>query len=181
MLIQTIIGCSLLLQFITIFISLRLILLTGWTKAWILLSLGITTMGIRRLVIFVELLSGNSGRPPEMFYEITGLIGSAVMLGGVVFIKPVFLSLKTAEKEQRELAEKLQDAFSKIKILSGMLPICASCKKIRDDRGDWHQMEAYIRNNSEAEFTHGLCPGCAEKALKEVEKLTKSYKREDGE
>jgi hypothetical protein len=169
MLITTIVCCSLLFQLITIFIALRLILITGWEKAWILLSLGITTMGIRRLVTFIELLSGNSGSSPEMFYEIVGLIGSAVMLGGVVFIEPIILSLKTAEKEQRELVEKLQDAFSKIKTLSGMLPICASCKKIRDDKGYWNQMEVYIRDHSEAEFSHGLCPGCAEIALKELD------------
>ena len=130
-------------------------------------------MGIRRLETFIALLSGNSGSSPEMFYEIIGLIGSAVMLGGVVFIKPIFLSLKNAEKEQRELVEKLQDASSKIKILSGMLPICASCKKISDDKGDWNQMEVYIRDNSEAEFSHGLCPDCEKKAYEELEKLMK--------
>jgi len=47
-----------------------------------------------------------------------------------------------------------------IKILSGLLPICASCKKIRDDKGYWNQIEAYIRDHSEAEFTHSICPDC---------------------
>lgn len=108
-----------------------------------------------------------------MFYEIVGLVGSAIMLGGVVFIKPIILSFKTAEKKQRELVENLQNAFSRIKTLSGMLPICASCKKIRDDRGYWNQIEVYIRDHSEAEFSHGLCPECAEKALKELEEFKK--------
>lgn len=56
---------------------------------------------------------------------------------------------------------ELQDALSKVKLLGGLLPICASCKKIRDDKGYWQQIEAYIRDHSEAEFSHGICPECA--------------------
>jgi len=55
----------------------------------------------------------------------------------------------------------LKEAQEKIKILSGLLPICASCKKIRDDKGYWNQIEGYIRDHSEAEFSHGICPECA--------------------
>ena len=58
---------------------------------------------------------------------------------------------------------ELQDALSKVKALSGMLPICASCKKIRDDKGYWQQIETYLSDHSEAEFSHGICPGCAHK------------------
>ena len=50
-----------------------------------------------------------------------------------------------------------------IKTLSGLLPICASCKKIRDDKGYWNQIEAYIRDRSEAEFSHSICPKCAKR------------------
>ena len=55
---------------------------------------------------------------------------------------------------------ELQEAHAKIKTLRGLLPICASCKKIRDDKGYWNQLEAYIQNNSHAEITHGICPEC---------------------
>lgn len=51
--------------------------------------------------------------------------------------------------------------INKLKLLEGFLPICASCKKIRDDKGTWQQMEVYIRDRSEAEFSHGICPDCA--------------------
>ncbi|MGD9365722.1 MAG: hypothetical protein PVH87_08515 [Desulfobacteraceae bacterium] len=50
-----------------------------------------------------------------------------------------------------------------MKVLQGLLPICASCKKIRDDRGYWNQIESFISEHSEAEFSHGICPACAEK------------------
>jgi len=67
---------------------------------------------------------------------------------------------------QLNLAERVRDletALAKVKTLSGMLPICAACKKIRDDRGYWTQIESYIRHHSEAEFSHGFCPECAQK------------------
>lgn len=67
-------------------------------------------------------------------------------------------------EHQRLLAERsaLQEALSQVRQLSGLLPICASCKKVRDDRGYWTQIESYIRDHSEAEFSHGLCPDCGE-------------------
>ncbi|UCE55321.1 MAG: PAS domain S-box protein [Desulfobacterales bacterium] len=58
---------------------------------------------------------------------------------------------------------ELKAAQAKVKVLSGLLPICANCKKIRDDRGYWNQIEGYIRDHSEAEFSHGICPTCARK------------------
>ncbi len=57
----------------------------------------------------------------------------------------------------------LEAAMAKVKALSGMLPICSGCKKIRDDRGYWNQVEAYIESHSEASFTHSLCPQCVQK------------------
>jgi PAS domain S-box-containing protein len=68
---------------------------------------------------------------------------------------------KKIEEEKEELIFELQGAFSKINILKGFLPICASCKKIRDDKGYWNQLEAYLLNHSEATFSHGICPDCA--------------------
>lgn len=57
--------------------------------------------------------------------------------------------------------------FRKMKYLEGILPICASCKKIRDSKGSWHQIEGYVRDRSEAEFSHGICPECTEKLYPE--------------
>lgn len=67
------------------------------------------------------------------------------------------------EKEKENLIQKLRETISQVKQLSGFLPICASCKKIRDDEGYWKQIEAYIREHSEVEFTHSICPDCARK------------------
>jgi hypothetical protein len=65
-----------------------------------------------------------------------------------------------SEKESK--VEELEKALREITTLRGILPICASCKKIRDDKGYWNQIESYIRDHSEAEFSHGICPPCAE-------------------
>jgi PAS domain S-box-containing protein len=68
-----------------------------------------------------------------------------------------------AEAEREKLLAELQAALVKIKTLRGLIPICSSCKKIRDDQGYWTQLEVYIRDHSEAEFSHGICPECAAK------------------
>jgi PAS domain S-box-containing protein len=70
---------------------------------------------------------------------------------------------KRIEEERERLIHELQDALAKIKRLRGLLPMCASCKKIRDDKGYWNDVEAYISEHSEAEFTHGVCPDCMKK------------------
>ncbi|MEE9542627.1 MAG: response regulator [Thermodesulfobacteriota bacterium] len=70
-----------------------------------------------------------------------------------------------------EMALYRQKMEKEVKVLKGLLPICASCKKIRDDKGYWNQIEEYIRDNSEAEFTHGYCHECAEKLLEDARKI----------
>jgi len=74
---------------------------------------------------------------------------------------------KQHEKERDALIDNLKKSLTKVRKLSGLLPICASCKKIRDDKGYWNQIEAYIRDHSEAEFSHGICPECSEKLYPE--------------
>ena len=64
--------------------------------------------------------------------------------------------------------EELEESSNEIKVLSGLLPICASCKKIRDDKGYWNQIETYIRDHSEVEFSHGICPECAKKLYRDL-------------
>jgi YesN/AraC family two-component response regulator len=66
-----------------------------------------------------------------------------------------------AAKERETLIHKLEKALQEVKQLKGLLPICASCKKIRDENGDWQQIETYIHSHSEVDFSHGICPHCA--------------------
>lgn len=97
------------------------------------------------------------------------------VIGVVVLSVSSYLLIKrrNAEKERERIIGELREALDKVKSLSGMLPICASCKKIRDDRGYWEDVAAYITRHSEALFSHGLCPDCAKKAFEEFERFKK--------
>ncbi len=101
-----------------------------------------------------------------------GIWNAAVRLTSFVIVSVAFSHLKARFEKERQLNAELTKALRDVKKLSGLLPICASCKKIRDDRGYWNQIEAYIRERSEAEFSHGICPDCAKKLYPE-------YFRED--
>jgi PAS domain S-box-containing protein len=95
----------------------------------------------------------------------------SVTLAGRKHLLESFLDIterKRAEEERERLIEELQEALAKVKTLSGLLPICASCKRIRDDRGYWQQIEAYIQEHSDAEFSHSVCPECARKLYPEI-------------
>ena len=82
-----------------------------------------------------------------------------------------FADLVELRRLNAELAirnQELQEALAKVRTLRGLLPICASCKKIRNDQGYWQQVEVYVRDHSEAEFSHCLCPDCARKLYPEL-------------
>ncbi len=70
---------------------------------------------------------------------------------------------RNAEENQRALLHELQASVAEVKVLRGILPICANCKRIRDNDGQWEAVESYVREHTNAEFTHGLCPDCAQK------------------
>src|SRR3970282_1483539 len=86
-------------------------------------------------------------------YALSGLILLVLFLG---FVPHLY---RPAPRTSRDL----QSALDKVRTLQGLLPICANCKKIRDDTGYWNQIETYIKDRSQAEFTHGICPDCAQR------------------
>ncbi|NQT23868.1 response regulator [candidate division KSB1 bacterium] len=102
-------------------------------------------------------------------------------VGGVDYVtKPVnaqvllarvrtHVSLKRTRDEQKVLIKKLQNSLAEIKTLSGLVPMCAHCKKIRDDEGYWEKVEVYIEEHSEAQFSHGICPECKDELYPELE------------
>lgn len=106
-------------------------------------------------------------------------LASSIMRGqhgerlAVVCVVRDITERKQAETEREQLISRLQEALANVRQLSGMLPICACCKKIRDDQGYWQQIESYIRTHTEAEFTHSMCPACADKAYEELAELKK--------
>jgi PleD family two-component response regulator len=105
----------------------------------------------------------------------------AFSLGGVDYITKPFqaeevlarvkthLTLRSLQKSIEDKNAQLQKALDEVKILSGFLPICSSCKNIRDDKGYWNQIENYISKHSEAEFSHSICPECAKKIYPDLD------------
>ena len=99
----------------------------------------------------------------SMYYEITRADTEAALMRDIE-------ERHKKEEELRIINQNLQDALDHIKTLRGLLPICASCKNIRNDKGYWEQIEVYIRDRSEAEFSHSICPECARKLYPELYK-----------
>lgn len=95
---------------------------------------------------------------------VTILIGITVIILGIILF---FRISNPIIQEMADTIKNLKETLDHVKLLSGLLPICASCKKIKDDKGHWNQIESYINNHSEAKFSHGICPECAEKLYPE--------------
>ena len=89
--------------------------------------------------------------------ELLARVSSALALKRAIDIR------KARERELVERHGQLEQALKEVKVLRGLIPICFSCKKIRDDQGYWHTIEAYIQAHSEVDFSHGLCPECMDK------------------
>jgi hypothetical protein len=95
-----------------------------------------------------------------LFYQtwwFRGLGGVAAVLLGVGIHR---WRVRALQERERVLARRVDETVSQLKLLRGLLPICASCKKIRDDKGYWNQIESYIHEHSQAEFSHSICPDC---------------------
>lgn len=133
--------------------------------------------GITLLTILVTPLFSYMG-----FYFFTDMknVEYSIILSVVIplFLVPMFsffflrnlTLLDQSEKENSQLIAELKTTLDNVKELKGLIPICAECKNIRDDKGYWHQVEEYVRQHSEAKFSHGICPECAKKVYEALER-----------
>lgn len=123
----------------------------------------------RKYFNFTHRLSNRTVRDVEVF-------SGPVIVGGKTLLCSIIHDISErllAEKDRERLIGELKAALLEVKKMSGLLPICSSCKKIRDDKGYWNQIETFIREHSDAEFSHGLCPECARKLYPELDIDTK--------
>ncbi len=84
-----------------------------------------------------------------------------------------YRSTHRSEARLQAQASELREALARVRTLSGLIPICSHCKKIRDDKQSWHQLERYISDHSDAAFSHGICPDCIEEWYAEDAGLTR--------
>ncbi len=121
----------------------------------------------RQAVVFDVRVPTQAG---DTFYitSVKPILGPDDKVSSVTCISKNITERKQVEEEREKLIHQLQSALQELRTLSGLLPICAHCKKIRDDNGYWTQIEQYIRSHSRAEFTHGVCPDCSRDFFPEV-------------
>jgi hypothetical protein len=99
------------------------------------------------------------------FYQTRWFIALAIASSVLIIFAIPWLRVRQLRARARELDLRVKDAVRELKVLSGLLPICAWCKKIRDDGGYWSKIEAYLSERTDAQFTHGICPECDAKML----------------
>jgi hypothetical protein len=102
-----------------------------------------------------------------LFYQTRWFFTVAVVSLVLAIVAVPLLRVRQLRARARELDARVQEAVRELKVLSGLLPICAWCKKIRDDGGYWSKIEAYLSARTNAQFTHGICPDCAAKMTAE--------------
>jgi membrane-bound ClpP family serine protease len=147
-------------------------------------------MGVAVGVLYIVPILLSLWDPKRKGAYLLTLVGSVLILVGYLFSPPggsisqslsnralsilavcstavLVLQRKALEEKREKAIAAREKALDEVKILRGFLPICSSCKKIRDDQGYWNQIEGYIRDHSEAEFSHGICPECAVKLYPE--------------
>jgi hypothetical protein len=95
------------------------------------------------------------------------IVENSVIKGAVVTFSDIS-ERKRHEAEREKLIADLQQALAEVKTLSGLIPICGWCKKVRSDTGYWQNVEQYIRSRTDATFTHGVCPECSKKMKADI-------------
>ena len=102
--------------------------------------------------------------------QTTLIVISFLLIGVIVWIFHRFERRRSSDMQMiNETNENLQKALQEVKTLQGVIPLCGYCKKIRDEKGLWNKLEAYIHSHSEAEFSHGICPDCYRKQIEKLE------------
>jgi hypothetical protein len=128
------------------------------------------------VIVVIALWNTTQGRGPYTFLSsvpseriVRAQTALSVMCLSVLLLAAVVAERQQAEQEKLKLIGELEQALTEIKTLRGLIPICGWCKKIRDDQGFWQQLEVYLRAQTSAEFTHGICPECLEKQFAALE------------
>jgi len=136
------------------------VLLVAWELGWS--ASVVVALACSGLWLHAELNTGKTYLSPLVPYW------NAIVRLGFFLVSGYLLNRLRLEHEKRAaLILELREALASIKTLRGMVPICAWCKKVRDDKGFWSQVESYVEAHSEAQFTHGICPDCLKKVEEE--------------
>lgn len=139
----------------------------------LIVVVGMTIYETLKQLVFPDISIWGSHIITIFFSTISAVIAAFFILQKQMKLTDVLI-VKNIESErlQNELEKKVEElevSITEIRTLSGLLPICASCKKIRDDEGYWNQIEGYIQKHSNAKFSHSVCPDCSKKLYPEMD------------
>jgi PAS domain S-box-containing protein len=115
----------------------------------------------RNFEVWVEV----RGEPRLLRAHVEPLRDASQAILGVVGVAMDLTERVRAEEDRERLIEELQDALDRVKVLSGLIPICTHCKAVRDDKGYWQQVDSFMREHSNARLSHSICPDCAQKLM----------------
>jgi hypothetical protein len=136
--------------------------------------IGMTTYETLKQIISPNITIWESHIITIVFSTLCAIVASFFILRKHIVLTSILtkknIESQRLQKDLEDTVEQLRATLSEVKTLTGLLPICASCKKIRDDKGYWSQIESYIREHSEADFTHSICPECAKKLYPQIYK-----------
>lgn len=135
----------------------------------------LTAAGCAAMWLAVEMASGHA-----YAWWLNRYLDTGIRLVAYLVLAAVIAAVRESLRRERALSAELQEALDNVRQLRGLIPICASCKNIRNDDGYWERIEVYIRDRSEADFSHGICPEC-EKRLYPDEILERLYPEFTGE
>jgi hypothetical protein len=140
-----------------------------WTELLIVIIVGVLVFVISARADLLERLLEYSLRHES--WEVDELLVMSAYFAVALLIYSIrrWRDVTASARAVAERNRELQTALTEVNQLRGIIPICASCKKVRDDQGFWHQVEVYVRDHSEAEFSHGYCPDCASKLYEELD------------
>ncbi len=142
---------------------------------YLLLSIVLAVFVLEALVMLLLIYLPPMTNYQAVFLDATLLSVMAFPILHLLVFRPIRVHIdlrRKAEEEKDLLIKELQKAFEEVKTLRGFIPICASCKKIRDGEGLWQQIEDYIMAHSDAEFSHGICHECEERLYPELARTT---------
>ena len=137
--------------------------------------LDLTSYARKKATNFLELAETSQSRLENISITLTS---AGVLSSAIIAFLATYRVIK-AEKVLLDEKNKLQKALKEIKTLHGIIPICSYCKQIRDDKGLWSRMEEYIREHSEANFSHGICPDCLQEHYPEIHAAEYSNKKKE--
>jgi len=137
-------------------------------EVWIIVALGVIVYFASSMFDLLEWFADYSRTHEEWELDEFATVVAYLSIALLIFSIRRWREARTARVTAERRSEELKEALAEVRHLKGILPICSACKRIRDDEGYWHQVEEYLQEHADTEFTHGICPECVDRLYPEL-------------